>query len=93
MDEKNYNDFVIHFTRYVYRNSIKILVLHYHLLMGRIKEHEESKYLMGDDYMLDKVLDKIKEIIGIEKVDDTKILISTDDKLLDIASKNAVTHA
>ena len=39
---------------------------------------------MGDDYMLDKVLDKIKEIIGIEKVDDTKILINTDDKLLDI---------
>ena len=48
---------------------------------------------MGDDYMLDKVLDKIKEIIGIEKVDDTKILINTDDKLLDITSKNAVTHA
>ena len=58
--------------------------------MGRIEEHEGSKHLMGDDYMLDKVLDKIKEIIGIEKVDDTKILINTDDKLLDITSKNAV---
>ena len=76
MDEKNYKDFAIHFTRYVYRNSIKILLLHYHLLMGRIEEHEGSKHLMGDEYMLDKVLDKIKEIIGIQKVDDTKILIN-----------------
>ena len=31
--------------------------------------------------MLDNVLDKIKEIIGIEKFDDTKILIDTDGKL------------
>ena len=30
---------------------------------------------MVDDYMLDKVLDKIKEIIAIEKFDNTKILI------------------
>ena len=28
--------------------------------------------------MLNKVLDKIKEIIGIEPFDDTKILIDTD---------------
>ena len=35
---------------------------------------------MVDDYMLDKVLDKIKEIIGIEKFDGTKILIYADDK-------------
>ena len=28
--------------------------------------------------MLDNVLDKIKEIIGIEKFDDTKILIDAD---------------
>ena len=33
--------------------------------------------------MLNKVLDKIKEIIGIEKFGDTKVLIETDDKLLD----------
>ena len=33
--------------------------------------------------MLDKVLDKIKEIIGTEKFNDTNILIDTDDKLLD----------
>ena len=36
---------------------------------------------MVDDYMVDKVLDKIKELIGIEKFDDTKIMINTDDKL------------
>ena len=33
---------------------------------------KENK-LMTDDYMLDNVLDKIKEIIGIEEFDDTKI--------------------
>ena len=37
--------------------------------------------MIVDDYMLDKVLDKIKEIIGIKKFGDTKILIETDDKL------------
>ena len=40
-----------------------------------------KKYLIVDDYMLDKVLDKIKKTIGIEKFHDTKILIDTDDKL------------
>ena len=29
---------------------------------------------MDDDYILDKVFDKIKEIIGIKKFDDTKII-------------------
>ena len=38
---------------------------------------------MVDDYMLDKIFDKIKEIIGIEKFADTKIMIDTDDKLPD----------
>ena len=33
--------------------------------------------------MLDKVLDKIKELIGIGKFDDTKVLIDTDHKLPD----------
>ena len=32
------------------------------------------------DYMMDKVLDKIKMIIGIEKFHDTKTLIETDIK-------------
>ena len=46
---------------------------------------------MVDDYMLDKVLDKIKKIIGIEKFDDTKILIGMDDKLPDdVTLKNFV---
>lgn len=41
--------------------------------------------------ILDKVLDKIKNIIGIEKFHDTKILIYTDDILVDdIALKNVV---
>ena len=31
--------------------------------------------------MLDKVLDKIKETIGIVKFDDTKILVDADDEL------------
>ena len=44
---------------------------------------------MVDDYMLDKVLDKIKKVIGIEHFDNNKILIDTDDKLIDnITSKN-----
>ena len=46
---------------------------------------------MVDGYMLRKVLEKIKEIISIEKYDDTKILVDTDDKLLDdITLKNVV---
>ena len=58
--------------------------------MGKTEEQEE-KHLMVDDYMLDKVLDKVKGIITIEKFDDTKILIDTDDKLPDhIISKIVV---
>ena len=34
---------------------------------------------MVDVFMLGKVLDKVKMIIGIEIFDDTKILIETDD--------------
>ena len=41
--------------------------------------------------MLDKVSDKNKMMIRIEKMDDTKILIQTDDKLLDdVTLKNVV---
>ena len=36
---------------------------------------------MVNDYTLDKVLDNIKEIIGIEKFDDTKILTDSDKKV------------
>ena len=46
---------------------------------------------MVDDYMVDKVLDKVKEIIDIEKSDDTKFLINTDHKLSnDITLKKVV---
>ena len=38
---------------------------------------------MADDNVLNKVLDKIEKIIGIEKFDNTKILIERNDKLLD----------
>ena len=38
---------------------------------------------MVDDYVLNKVLDKIKEVIGIEQFDNIKILIDTNDKLTD----------
>ena len=43
------------------------------------------------DYMLDKVLDKIKETIGIVKLVDTNILFDMDEKLPDyITLKNVV---
>ena len=38
---------------------------------------------MLDDYKLDKVLDKVKETIGILKFDETKILNDTVNKLPD----------
>ena len=38
---------------------------------------------MLDDYKLDKVLDKVKETIGILKFDETKILNDTINKLPD----------
>ena len=36
---------------------------------------------MVDDYMLNEVLEKIKEITGIDKFNDSKILINTYDEL------------
>ena len=46
---------------------------------------------MTDNYMLDKVLDKIEMILGIEKFDDAKILIDMDDKLFsEVTLKNVV---
>ena len=57
--------------------------------MGAIEEHEGKKYLIACPCILNKVLKKIKDIIGIEKFDDTNILIDTNDKLSDyITSKN-----
>ena len=49
---------------------------------------------MVNDYMVDKVLDKIKETIGIVKFDDAKILIDSVDKLPHyITFKNVVIIA
>ena len=59
--------------------------------MRRTEEHKENKYLIVHIYMLNKESDQIKKIIGIEKLDDTKILIDMDDKLPDdITLKNVV---
>ena len=80
---KNYKDLVIYFTRCDGSKSVRILSLHYNNLMGAIEEHEGKKYLIACPCILNKVLDKIKDIIGIEKFDDTNILIDTDDKLPD----------
>ena len=48
---------------------------YYHEWKGKVKEHVGKKYLIINDYMIDKALDNIKETIGIEKCDDVKILL------------------
>ena len=55
IDEKNNKDLMIYFTKYVHRKP------DYHELTGKIEEHERKIYLMLDDYMLGKVLDKISK--------------------------------
>ena len=47
-----------------------------------MKSVKKKKYLIVDYFTLDRILDKIKRK-DIEKLDDTKILIDTDDKLPD----------
>ena len=42
IDETNYKDLTIYFTRYVNKKLIKVLRLRYHELMGNIEEHEEK---------------------------------------------------
>ena len=80
---------MIYSTTYVHNKSIKMLRLHYDELIGKI---EVKIYLIVDYYILDRVLDKIKKIIDIEKFDNTKILIDTDDKLPNyITFKNVKT--
>ena len=78
-------------TRYVHKKSIKLLSLYSHELLEKIEEHEEKSFLIVDNYMLEKLLEKIKEIIGIDQFDDTKVLFETDVKLPDgITFKNVV---
>ena len=60
-----------------------MLSLYYHELMRKIEERKQKKYFMVDNYLLNKVLGRIKMTIGIEKFDDTKISNETDDKLPD----------
>ena len=55
----------IYSTRHLRRVSIKMFGLHYYELMEKIEEHDGKKYLIVIDYMLGKVLDKIKETIDI----------------------------
>ena len=45
---------------------------------------------MSNDYVLDGVLGKIKTIIGIEKIDDSRLLIDTCIKLVDQVTLNYV---
>ena len=59
IDEKNFKDLVIYFTRYVNCKVIKTLSLYFYKLMGKIEENEGKKYLLVDDYMVDNILDKI----------------------------------
>ena len=40
INEKNYKDLVIYFTRYVHKKSIKMLSLHYHELIEKFEEHD-----------------------------------------------------
>ena len=87
---KSSEDLVIYFTRYHLDKSITMLNLYFDEIIGKIGECEGKKYLIVDDFTLDRTLDKIKRK-DIEKLDDTKILIDTDDKLPDdITLKNAV---
>ena len=61
IDEKNYKDLVIYFTRYVHSIARKTLSLYYHELLGKVKIHKEKKYLVIDDYVLVNVLNKINK--------------------------------
>ena len=89
IDEKNYKDWAIYFTRYFHSKLIKMLSPRYHELIGIMKENEGKKSLMVNGYVLHKALNKIKETINVIKFNGTKILI--DDKLPDyITLKNVV---
>ena len=48
--------------------------------------------MVVDDYMVDKVLDKVNKTNGIEKFDDTKTLISANDKLSDGITLKSGSH-
>ena len=82
----------IHSTRCDRGKLIIMLGLYYDELVGKIEERKGKEYLMIDNYILDKVLVRMKNfVISIEKFDDGKTLIDTDYILPDdIIFKNAV---
>ena len=47
----------------------------------------KEKKIIVEDYILDKVLDKNKEVAGIEQFDDAKTFIDADNKLIRIEKK------
>ena len=63
MDEYKYKNLMI-LLQDIFTVTQKILSLYYDELIEKIEEHKAKKYLMVQNYILDKVLDKIKEIIG-----------------------------
>ena len=70
IDEKSYKDLMIYSTRHDRNKSVTMFSRYYLELTGKTEEHERKKYLMVDDYVLPKVLVKIRKIIGIEIFDD-----------------------
>ena len=72
---------VIYFTIYDSGKSMRILSLHCNKLKGKIEKKKGERYFIACHFILNKVLDKIKEMIGIKKYADTKILVDTDDEL------------
>ena len=80
INEKHYSYYSIYFVRYNHRKTVWKLSLHYHELMENIEEQNGKKYLETNN-MLKRVLDKIKMMIGIEKFNNSKILIYTEKKL------------
>ena len=51
--KKNYKDVTIYFAKYDHKNSARMLSLYYNESMGKIEEHEEQKYLLVDDDIMD----------------------------------------
>ena len=52
---------MIYFNRYDRGKSVIVLTLYYHKLKGKIEDQEGKKYLMIEDYVLHKELDRIKK--------------------------------
>ena len=51
-----------------------MLNLYYHELMGKVKEHKGKKYLMLDDYVLDKVLERLKKPLALKNLTKLKYI-------------------